>query len=205
MVCFFLLSSSAAAAKLASVGSAQSAAAVRWWWAPLLTASLAVVGGWIAVSFDRRKATNQELIKKRIEVYETLVPKANDLLCYFTCRGSWKTLTPDRVIAHKREMDRLAYVYGPLFSRHTIRAYHSFIHTCFKTFVGSGMAAHIRADVRYLKGEWKDSWRPEWDRLFVPAAEAVDLKLLRSAYGSLLEALAQEIGASRSKFIGLQL
>jgi len=184
-------------ANLGFAGIASTDASARWWWAPILTAFLAVVGAWIAIAFDRRKATNQELIKKRIEVYEKAVPKANDLLCYFTCLGNWKALTPDTIISHKRELDRITHVYGPLFSSRTKTAYHSFIHACFKTFVGSGMAAQIRADVDDLKSQWRENWRPEWDVLFVPPPEAVSLGSLRSAYNAYLEALAWEIGARR--------
>ena len=37
---------------------------------------------------------NQELIKARLEYYRQLVPKLNDLLCFFDYIGAWQELTP---------------------------------------------------------------------------------------------------------------
>jgi hypothetical protein len=158
---------------------------------------MAVAGAWIAIAFDRRKSTNQELIMKRLAVYEIVAPRANDLLCYFLCIGNWKALTPDILISHKREMDRQAYIYGSLFSADTIRAYHRFIHACFKTYVGSGMAAQLRADVDYVRGEWQSSWQMAWEAAFVERKDAVGGRELRMSYEGLLAALATEIGARR--------
>jgi hypothetical protein len=194
---FFLLAAGAAAK--ASPPAATVAATPPWWWtailAPALTGCVAVIGAWVAIAFDRRKSANQELIKKRLEIYDSVVPKANDLLCYFTCVGNWKALTPDMIIANKREMDRLAHVYGPLFSTRTRHAYDLFIILCFKVFVGSGLAAQIRADVSYLKSEWQGAWQGAWDTAFVSPGESVSLPTLRAAYDELLSALAKEIGA----------
>ena len=39
---------------------------------------------------------NQELIKARLSYYQSLAPRLNDLLCYFTFIGKWKELTHPR-------------------------------------------------------------------------------------------------------------
>jgi uncharacterized membrane-anchored protein YhcB (DUF1043 family) len=61
------------------------------WWtaviAPLLTGILGVAAGYIAIRFDVKKVSNQELIKKRIAIYDEMAPKLNDLLCFFFALG----------------------------------------------------------------------------------------------------------------------
>lgn len=83
---------------------------------PMLTGAIGIVAAFIAIRFDARKNVNQELIKKRISVYDSLAPKLNELLCFFLSRGSWKSLNPPLMIQRKRELDQAIYVYGPLFS-----------------------------------------------------------------------------------------
>jgi hypothetical protein len=82
----------------------------------MLTGAIGIVAAFIAIRFDARKNVNQELIKKRISVYDSLAPKLNELLCFFLSRGSWKSLNPPLMIQRKRELDQAIYVYGPLFS-----------------------------------------------------------------------------------------
>ncbi|WP_152045267.1 hypothetical protein [Aureimonas psammosilenae] len=55
------------------------------WWTTLLSDFVALTVAWATVHLDRRKAVNQELMKKRIAIYDAIVPKVHDLLCCFTC------------------------------------------------------------------------------------------------------------------------
>ena len=82
---------------------------------PLLSGAIGIVAAFFAIRFEARKTTNQELIKKRILVYDTIAPKVNELLCFFLSRGPWKSLPPPLMIQRKRELDQTMYVYGPLF------------------------------------------------------------------------------------------
>ena len=93
-----------------------------------------MLGAWLAINFDRKKTINQELIKKRLIVYDDMVPKANDLLCYFMCVGDWKSFDPTKLLDHKRKWDRLLFVYGPLLSPALVERAHQFINSCFSTY-----------------------------------------------------------------------
>src|SRR5262245_64621297 len=87
---------------------------------------------------------NQELIKARLEYYKVLVPKWNDLMCYFTFIGSCKDLAPPQVIEFKRTLDREFYCAAPLFSDGVLTAYNEFMGACFETFGSWGSNARLR-------------------------------------------------------------
>lgn len=170
------------------------------WWlgsvaTPFLAALLAMVGSWIAISFDRRKAVNQELIKKRIQIYDSMIPKANDLLCYFICCGAWKALKPENLLAHKRDLDRTRFIYGGLFSRDLVARYDAFIKTCFDEFTGRGEPAKLRANVDRLRCEWGGDWDESWNKCFARPEIAISKEQLSARYDALLLQFGIEIGA----------
>lgn len=182
------------AAICAASAAAPAAAATPWWWAPVLAAGLAVFGAWMAIAFDRRKSINQELIKKRIVLYDEVVPMANDVLCYFTAVGGWKALTPTDLLAHKRALDRFINVHGALFSDDLTTAHRAFIMACFRERNGPGEPARLRANRDVLKYEFGPAWKDAWNVSFVEVEYRVDSKTLRSTYDEFLRVFAREIG-----------
>ena len=174
-----------------------------WWWSaiasPLLTGALGAVAAYLAIRFDTRKTLNQELIKKRIDLYDEVAPRLNDLLCSFLAVGQWKTLPPPIVLQRKRDLDRFIHVYGPLFSQVVVDQYKVFIHKCFRTFTGSGRNALLRADRSHLQKEWGEAWQPDWDEQFVGSRDVVTERELRAEYSKLMVELAAGIGTPRRK------
>ncbi len=189
--------------KCVSAAMPAAASGVPWWWTavavPFLSAGLAVLGAWVAVGFDRRKSANQELIKKRIAIYDDVVPKINDLLCYFNCIGDWRSLNPEQLIDHKRKLDRKMYIYGALFSQELTVRFHDYINTCFSTYSGHGRPAKLTANVEFLKRQWGNGWVLKWNECFVAATEAIKKDELRPKYDALLNQFAIEIGAKRPR------
>ena len=55
------------------------------------------VGWWIR----QREQINGELIRKRIAIYDEVVPRGNDILCFFLGVGHWRELDPAKVIECK--------------------------------------------------------------------------------------------------------
>jgi len=163
---------------------------------PLLTFALGVIAAYMAIYFDIRKSTNQELIKKRIIVYDDLAPKLNDLLCHFTCVGNWKAITPDTVTEHKRHLDRQMYIYGRFFSKELWAQYQVFIHCCFSTFEGAGVPAKIRADLGFLKSNWGSAWQNSWDKRYVNANETTAKEKIMNEYQKLASLFARDVGAA---------
>jgi len=162
---------------------------------PLLSGAIGIIAAFVAVRFDARKAVNQELIKKRIAIYDAIAPKLNDLLCFFLSRGPWKSLIPPLMIQRKRELDQTMYVYWHLFTQAVFDQYNLFIHVCFKTFTGVGHDACLRADHNRLRKEWGADWKSEWDVHFVDSTEIAKNQDVMREYNKLLALLAAEIGA----------
>lgn len=173
------------------------------WWgifgAPLLAALLATAGAWVAISFDRKKTVNQELIRKRIEIYDQVAPRLNDLYCFALSVGQWKQLAPPSMIDHKRVLDRTVYIYGPLFSANLVQRYHTFIHTMFLTYTAVGQAAQLRISRLYLEREWDSEWDENWNLLFAGDDHEVSDSDVRGAYNALMTQFAAEIGAERQR------
>lgn len=171
-----------------------------WWPKEMFTAALSAAFGlgaaWIAIAFDRRKTINQELIKKRIEVFDLMAPKLNDLLCFARCVGAWRTLSPGQMLQHKRDLDRLFAIHGALFSRRLAKAYFNLIAgQYFATWQGSGLDATLRVAPGRLKSEWKTDWDPKWDAAFSPPQQAAQPEQIAAAYNALMNQFAVEIGA----------
>lgn len=169
---------------------------IPWWASSVLGAALALAVAWIAISFDRRKTVNQELIRKRLAIYDELAPRLNDILCFFLCIGRFRSLPPDTIIAHKRELDRALKVYGPLFSARLRARYESFIKFAFVAFAGGlGRPALIAADIGLLQREWGSGWQAAWTSGFVPAEKAARPAEVRARYDELMRQFAREVGA----------
>lgn len=171
---------------------------VAWWLIPLFSAVLAVGGSWVAIAFDRRKAVNQELVKKRLELYATYVPMANDVYCFMMTIGHFRKLTPDDMLDRKRDLDRFRHLYGPLFAGHElVDAYDAFIGDSFATFGGSGQPAKIRANPSRLAKQYGAAWNAGWNGSFDPANEP-DGRAYIAHYDAFVLAFAKQVGASRA-------
>jgi hypothetical protein len=162
---------------------------------PLISGVVGIIAAFVAIRFDARKTVNQELIKKRISIYDVVAPKLNDILCFFLSRGAWKSLTPPLMIQRKRELDQAMYVYGHLFTQPVFDQYGVFINICFKTFTGVGRDPYIRANNTRIRNEWGEDWNPPWDAYFIASAEATSNQDVMQEYNKLLSLLATEIGA----------
>ena len=171
--------------------------AVPWWANSLLSTMLAVMVAWLAISFDRRKTVNQELIRKRIAIYDQMAPMLNDLFCFFRSVGAWNNLTPPVMIDHKRALDRIVHVYGPLFSRKLTARYDRFIDLAFATYQGFGEPPRLKASLVRIREEWGESWQAGWDARFVETPEQSSPYEFGQAYYALMNQFAVEIGARR--------
>ena len=189
------LSGGALRAQPATVAPSPSSQMLSLIVTPLLSGIVAVICAFVTIRFDTRKTINQELIKKRILIYDSAVPKLNDLLCFFLSRGAWKALNPPLMIQRKRELDQTMYIYGSLFRREVFNQYQVFIHLCFDHYTGVGRDACFRVSRSRLKSEWGAEWQPDWDVYFVPAEKISSHKEVKREYENLLCLFAEEIGA----------
>ena len=168
----------------------------------LTPAGLLFVGVWMdrrIKEFEHRQWSNQKVIEKRLEVYEKITPELNELMCYFLRIGNWKQHAPPDMIDHKRDIDKIAYIYAPLFSPEFLEKYNGFTSVCFAMFRGAGKDAQLRTECEiyreaYVGDEEGNSWQPEWDECFTGAEEKSDDADIRKAYGDLVRLIAQELG-----------
>jgi hypothetical protein len=156
------------------------------------------VVGWF---ISRQLATNQELIKKRIQIYDSVAPLLNDIYCHFRCIGDFRSISPPEIVNHKRVLDRNLYVYHALFSSQLFDQYQRLINQfCFRPYTGAGESAKIRASANIIKMQWKEKWQPEWDKYYdeedIPFEQHDQFVL---EYQRLLELFAENLGFRRSR------
>ena len=133
---------------------------------PILVAFLLFYFNRVFKRYERAQWTNQKITEKRIEIYDTVAPKLNDLFCFFCFIGNWKEISPKRIIELKRWLDKKIYIYSPLFSQKFLVKYNDFTKQCFSTFSGWGKDAKIISTFNRRKQFGKDDWEEEWEELF---------------------------------------
>jgi hypothetical protein len=166
-----------------------------------LTPVSVVVLGWFVSRRLKRielvQWSNQKLIEKRLQVYDSIAPLLNRLLCFFTWVGDWKDISPEELIRAKRELDKVVNVYRHLFEDEVYKAYQAYIHLLFKTFMGAGVDARIRSFIKSPDGDRTSHcsyvWKTEWSQKFyeneVPSKSEVRIQyhrlmgLLRNSLG----------------------
>lgn len=139
---------------------------------------------------------NQELIKARLAYYQAIAPDLNDLMCYFTFIGAWKTFTPPEVVEIKRRVDRNFFCALPLFSVESDEAYVAFTAACFATFGRWGDDAKLRTGFVRRRDASK-AWDPSWEPMFTHAEDTgvsgEELAQFRLRYDAVLRAMTKDI------------
>ena len=109
--------------------------------------------------------TNQRLVEKRIEIYDRIGPKLNDILCFYTYTGNWKELTPVDIMKYKRDLDKDIKTNTPLYSDDLIKKYDSYMQLCFVSFSGWEHKEKIKS-LYELRQEHTQEWKKEWIPFF---------------------------------------
>ncbi|MEO1524470.1 MAG: hypothetical protein AAFX06_03500 [Planctomycetota bacterium] len=169
----------------------------------LIPAALLFVGVWMdrrIKEIEHRQWSNQKIIEKRLEVYEKITPQLNEMMCFFVRIGSWKEHAPTCIVDMKRELDKIAYIYAPLFSPKFLETYNDFMGLCFATERGAGKDAQLRTDCEHYREAYvgdesgNNAWQERWDDCFTGAEEASEKKEVHAGYNRLLKTIATEIG-----------
>ncbi|MCA9734244.1 MAG: hypothetical protein H6696_04710 [Deferribacteres bacterium] len=110
---------------------------------------------------------NQKVIEKKLQLYDNIAPKLNDLYCFYLFVGHWKDVSPEDVIRIKRELDRLVYTYRTILGEEFVAQYRRFMdEIAFHVFNRAGDNARIIAEICNELGdrrihaqyEWQDKW-----------------------------------------------
>jgi hypothetical protein len=159
--------------------------------APVVIVFLIIRYNRIIKRLEVQHRTNQKIVEKRLEIYERVGPKLNDILNFFLYSGNWKELSPVDLIRLKRELDREITVNTPLFSADLSAKYNGFIHLCFVSFSGWEHEEKIKSlyELRQKHNrEWKDDWIPYFDTNNV--VEGITLK---ERYEKLLDYFKEQL------------
>jgi|GEM_PF-393653 hypothetical protein len=149
---------------------------------------------------EHRQWSNQKIIEKRLDVYEKIAPHLNEMMCYYMRFGAGKEFGPEQIINMKRELDKIANIYAPLFSPKFISKYNAFMSKCFLTDRGAGLDAQLRSECihyrdAYVGDDTPDcKWHDEWDDCFTGPEDAVEKTELFTAYKDLVGTTAAELG-----------
>lgn len=110
--------------------------------------------------------TNQKLVEKRIESYEQVGPKLNDILSFFSYTGNWKEQSPTDIMKLKKELDKEINISTPLFSDDLGKKYDSLMQVCFVSHSGWEHKEKIKSlyELRQEHNvDWSDEWIPFFD------------------------------------------
>lgn len=89
------------------------------------------------------------LVQKRVELWDFLAPRMNDVYAYLLYVGHWKDLKAQDVIAKKREMDHIIYSYRPFFSDDFFKAYVAFTDAAYEQYGGWRNDARLKTTVAH--------------------------------------------------------
>lgn len=168
--------------------------------AGLLTpAALAALGIFIhrvTKRFEHRQWRSQKLIERRLSVYDSLAPDLNDLLCYFTYVGNWRSANPDDIVELKRSIDKRVHLAAPLFNREFFEACMDFQFHCFATYNGWGLDPLLKTSFERRREARPVDWKTEWEGLFADAPSTPSD--IRKAYARVMVSFAENIGVHDS-------
>lgn len=142
--------------------------------------------------FEYGQWRSQKLIEKRLAIYDEIAPLFNDLLCYFTYVGAWRTMQPPKVVECKRLLDKKVHLAAPLFSPGLFDACMAFQRVCFETYQGWGVDALLRTAWHRRHDGFGIDWEPSWTKCF--SEKVATSEEVRTAYKHVMEAFAVDIG-----------
>jgi len=128
----------------------------------------------------------------RLEVFRSLLPKLNEMYCYFTYQGDWRRLSPDEARVSKRECDRIFHSNEFLWADDTKKNYRKFADTAFVEGRGPGKDFAFRANAE--RHRENPNWRDEWVENFVEPNERVRRDEFVASYNALMRSITKDLG-----------
>jgi hypothetical protein len=129
----------------------------------------------------------------RFDHYEQAAGLLNDMYVYFLYVGKWKEYTPEDIVERKRDVDKILYSSGPVFSDNLIARYNDLIAEMFQPFQGWGQDARLRTTVQHRKQaavEGHLTWNSAWNANFTGED---NIGRIRVAYTALTKQLAIDL------------
>src|SRR3954469_19493778 len=137
--------------------------------------------------------SNRKFMERRLDVYDEMAPKLNDLYCFFRCIGGFREVTPPDALERKRELDRAFYVNEFLFTTEFRKSYQHFINTCFSCYSGNAEDAKLRASLDKQRLQRGTKWRDDWTSYFSPRGEMSSSHEVTERYTALMMTFAHQV------------
>jgi hypothetical protein len=158
---------------------------------PLVTGLVGVFVLRMGTRIEATKHLHQQLLSKRLDLFEDIAPKLNDIHCFFQAIGHWAELDPQEVIRRKRAIDRTIQVNRYLFSGGFWDAYQRFERAHFEMFSTPGQPARLRLDLQHMRERLGEGFKNEW--LPSAASSGGDHREQRDRYQELMQTLGHEV------------
>lgn len=147
---------------------------------------------------------NQKLVEKKLLLYDEIMPRLNDLFCFYMFVGHWKDISPVDVIDAKRYLDKKVNIYAAILGNGFLQAYDQFSKIAFQTYTAEGADAIIKSVIEGLDGDRRIhchyEWSSNWDSLF-PQKPSFDKIKFRTFYDNVVQAFQRSIGIVHEEFI----
>ena len=163
---------------------------------PVLVLLLGVVVSRAARRLEEAQWANRKLIERRLELYDEMAERLNDLYCFFGLFGNFREVEPPVAVRRKREFDKVFHVNEFLMGPEFAKRYKEFMEACFQTYTGVAEDAKLRSPVAYQCME-RQRWDPAWDRCFVGSEEVTPIATVEQRYRSLMACFAGLIGVQQ--------
>jgi len=157
---------------------------------PIVILFLGIWAKNIAKKHQKRISIDYRIIKKRIEIYDKIGCKLNDIFSFTVQVGNWKEITPMEIIQMKRDIDKIMHINRPYWTEIVFDKYSFFMEACFETWTGVGEDAKIKAETEKYKV--LDKWNDSWESIF--SNKEPDCKKIRDSYRNLQNAFSDQFG-----------
>ena len=161
---------------------------------PITVVVLGVIFARASGKIEQVQWANQTLVTRRLQIFDTLAPGLNQLLCFATFVGVWKEIHPRKAITIKRDLDQIMYANKVLFSDELFTAYQEFMTSLFLMFATTDADALVRAPISHTLGDRRklDWWEDDMTRLF-SVAEAIEIEMIKEAYDALSQQFRSDL------------
>ena len=140
---------------------------------------------------------------KRLELYDSIAPQLNKLLCFFIWVGHWKDIAPSEVLSTKRSLDQCLHIYRHLYGPEVFANYQAFVRALFETYQGAGEDAKIRSVITGPDGDRTShctyEWQQKWSSWFSAPEDVLSHSEVRNRYFSVMNSLRRSLGAQRDR------
>lgn len=140
-----------------------------------------------------KQQINQKVVEKRMEVYDRIGPKLNDIFCFYCYNGNWKEISPIDILSFKRELDKDINVSTPIFSNDISEKYNSFMRLCFVSFSGWEHEEKIKS-LYELRKEHNAEWDDDWIQFF-DTKNVVEAVKVKEMYNELIESFKKDLNS----------